>query len=630
MMKIFNRNRIILFLCTALFLWGSTLNFLWGRTPETSSSPSGYVLFVYMNGSDLESDYKLATQNIAAMLSTSPQERPTVLFLMGGTRQWHLTQKIPSESIVYATLDQDSLNIVRTQSHQSIGSPETLCEFIRYGMKHYPAEHYGLIFWNHGSGSVIGFGKDERHADNTTLTLSEIRAGLKDAGIEGGKRFSFIGFDACLMATLETAVSLVPYTDYLVASQELEPGKGWNYKSILNSLSGHSGISGKETGIDIANSFQTYNKETPDRLTLSVTDLRRIPALNQTVEKFALRINRKLSEENNHTDTPFYTRLIKSRNESRSLGIPALTYSGPDMVDLGDFVRNSGKGELQGLADTLISQIHEAVVYQIDSYREHESPLSGLSVYFPCQNTDLSAYLPEYQQCGIGTEYLRLVNTCFQRLQAKQQAPKIDHAIQNDSLRLSTEMILNLRKIYAVLQYYDKDRWITYGMDGDGISLDPTGRIIQKDAAGVPMKEWNREWIRLGDSIASVYQIQSDASSLTYSVPAHLNGKRVDLIVRFDSGQAGILGSRQADNNLIPDKGLIPLQAGDEITLLHEVFRENGPTQYVPGITYHVKKKKDARAYIRQVPPGRYRYGYCLVDLYGNRYYTPFKEYTVK
>ncbi|MCR5235609.1 MAG: hypothetical protein K6E34_00220 [Lachnospiraceae bacterium] len=37
--------------------------------------------------------------------------------------------------------------------------------------------------------------------------------------------FDFIGFDACLMATVETAYMLSPYADYMIASEEFEPGK---------------------------------------------------------------------------------------------------------------------------------------------------------------------------------------------------------------------------------------------------------------------------------------------------------------------------------------------------------------------------------------------------------------------
>lgn len=59
-----------------------------------------------------------------------------------------------------------------------------------------------------------------------------------DAAFQGAKcdkqPLDMIGLDACCMATLETALVLSPYADYMVASQEMEPSCGWDYTSIAN------------------------------------------------------------------------------------------------------------------------------------------------------------------------------------------------------------------------------------------------------------------------------------------------------------------------------------------------------------------------------------------------------------
>ena len=57
------------------------------------------------------------------------------------------------------------------------------------------------------------------------MTLDEIATALKNGGCD----FDMAGFDACLMATLETAMVLEPYADYMIASEEVEPGNGWYY-----------------------------------------------------------------------------------------------------------------------------------------------------------------------------------------------------------------------------------------------------------------------------------------------------------------------------------------------------------------------------------------------------------------
>ena len=53
------------------------------------------------------------------------------------------------------------------------------------------------------------------------MNLAEIDEALTD----GGVKFDFVGFDACLMATAENALMLTKHADYMIASEETEPGK---------------------------------------------------------------------------------------------------------------------------------------------------------------------------------------------------------------------------------------------------------------------------------------------------------------------------------------------------------------------------------------------------------------------
>jgi len=94
-----------------------------------------------------------------------------------------------------------------------------------------------LILWDHGGGSVSGYGYDQHYPSNT-MRLDEIAVALKN----GGCVFDLIGFDACLMATLETAIVLEPYADYMIASEEVEPGIGWYYTGWITALSRNTSI----------------------------------------------------------------------------------------------------------------------------------------------------------------------------------------------------------------------------------------------------------------------------------------------------------------------------------------------------------------------------------------------------
>ena len=114
---------------------------------------------------------------------------------------------------------------------QSMTDPNTLASFIQFCAKEAPADRYILIFWDHGGGSVTGYGYDERYP-NDTMDIGEIGKALKN----GGVKFDLVGFDACLMGTLETAIAVEPYADYMLASEESEPGTGWYYTRWLQML----------------------------------------------------------------------------------------------------------------------------------------------------------------------------------------------------------------------------------------------------------------------------------------------------------------------------------------------------------------------------------------------------------
>lgn len=43
-------------------------------------------------------------------------------------------------------------------------------------------------------------------------------------------KLSLLGFDACLMASLDTLEAFADLTHFFIASQENEPGHGWNYR----------------------------------------------------------------------------------------------------------------------------------------------------------------------------------------------------------------------------------------------------------------------------------------------------------------------------------------------------------------------------------------------------------------
>jgi hypothetical protein len=121
--------------------------------------------------------------------------------------------------------------------HTDMGARETLAEFLKWSVRHYPAERYMLVLWGHAYG--LGFGRD--HGD--PLKLSELAGALDDFMTERGKqrgvesRLEILGTNACAMSYVEAAHQLRCGAQYMLASQISVPFAGWPYDAVLQSIS---------------------------------------------------------------------------------------------------------------------------------------------------------------------------------------------------------------------------------------------------------------------------------------------------------------------------------------------------------------------------------------------------------
>lgn len=135
------------------------------------------------------------------------------------------------------------------------GSPAALVDFATWAMKTYPAKRYALILSDHGAGWVGGW-NDDAPKEGSALSLNEIDQALA-AILRKSKvpALDFVGFDACLMSSVEVMAALAPYARYTVASQETEPALGWAYAKFLGQLATKPTQSGAELAKAIVNSY---------------------------------------------------------------------------------------------------------------------------------------------------------------------------------------------------------------------------------------------------------------------------------------------------------------------------------------------------------------------------------------
>ncbi|MCE1245878.1 MAG: clostripain-related cysteine peptidase [Firmicutes bacterium] len=150
------------------------------------------------------------------------------------------------------------------------GDPDTLVDFVEWGMKNYPANKYAVIVWNHGSGwrgkDVAALHKGICYDDtsNDYITENELKYAFGKINESYGKKIEFIGMDACLMGMLEVAYDMKDYGKYLVGSEVSISAYGWPYHLVLADLVADPSFSGKNLASSAVTNFKTFYEGSSD------------------------------------------------------------------------------------------------------------------------------------------------------------------------------------------------------------------------------------------------------------------------------------------------------------------------------------------------------------------------------
>lgn len=327
------------------------------------------TVMVYMIGSDLESEDGSATDDLLEMADAALSENVHLVLQTGGTETWWNDVCTDDESERFV-IENGDMTLLQSLGSMNMTDADTLSDFIRFSAESYPADRYELILWDHGGGTMTGFGYDELYED-TSLTLSSLSTALYNGGVQ----FDFIGFDACLMATLDTAGAVNGFARYMVASQEMEPANGWRYAAWTGALGADTSMSPEKLGRIICDTYLDGCRQagTEDNATLSLVDLGKIPLLNLTWN--ALGLEAVSVAMDNESFYAAYGRQAKASENYVNSRVEGYT----NMVDAGALVRRLKK-VLPEFAKYFLDALGEAVVHEV--HGPCRSP-SGLSVYYP-------------------------------------------------------------------------------------------------------------------------------------------------------------------------------------------------------------------------------------------------------
>lgn len=611
---------------------------------EQGNASDTYTLMLYMCASDLESECGFATEDLNEIMYGYTAGNLNVIVQTGGTAEWQNTVVADDRCQRYQVTE-DGLELVDDSlGMQNMADSATLTDFIQYCSSNYAADHYGLVLWDHGGGVVGGYGYDENFGGDS-MSLTEMSHALGDANVH----LDMLGFDACLMANFETCLMAAPYADYLIASEEPEPGCGWYYTDWIGKLSENCGIPPKRYGRQIIDDYITESGwDSPSMYsTLGMFDLQQVtqkllPALSQFSDDAVQQLS-----------AGEYRRISQSRSNTR-----AVYQSELDHIDLLDYAQHSQSET----ADQLEQAVSDCVVY----YRETEngSGDNGLSILFPYYDLSALDMLEEmYQTLGYDDAYPAFLEQ-FANVMAGGQ--------------ISVSGFSNTQNHAAASEYsgfqwfdadagYDESYYETYSADlslletteVDGrcvLELSEEDWEIVNDAAmqmfavydgfyvdmglddycefddyGNLIVEYDQTWVALDEQVVPFfhesYTSDGDSFFTCGSVPCVYNGIDAEIVLVWDtehpSGYAA--GVRPVYTDSVAAKGLYDICDGDTFQVYYDIYDED--LNYVETMTlddeiFTVQDSLEVGYADAAEQLGDTFIYYVLEDIYNNTYYT--------
>lgn len=599
------------------------------RLARDNSAPMGdadtWTVFVYMCGSDLESENGLAVDDIEEMANAYTGDNVRFVVQTGGSTRWN-GYDISADSLQRFEVTGGGVYLVDEVSDADMGQEQTLEDFLRWGVQNYPADKMGVVFWNHGGGSITGVCFDEKN-EYDSLSLTDLDKAFTSVFDDMTDKFEFVGFDACLMATVETANVLVPHARYMIASEETEPGRGWDYTEIGRYLDENPGCTGAQVGKVAADSFYDSCAASDEEAgaTLSVTDLSKIDKLIVAINNAAASMNGASDDSSNLSG------MVRSIRKAKNYGGNNKSEGYTNMVDLGELFKSAcGDSEAQAVMDAL----NDAVVYNVygdDEYGSANGSIDGYSddMWLDEENgywddesweeTDFWSYLDDLIGGGLSfTDNDSSINFA--------EGPYLNDE-GTFTFTLDSGSIDNVSGVYCSVFYVDEENGYLYELGLDNyVNVDWDNGTVEDKFDGL--------WYMLGDGqVLAAYIVEEGEDYDIYTAPILLNGEQTNLRIKMQYHDDGydnfILGTWDGiDENGQADKTVRKLRQGDVITPVYYTYDENG--EYVDDMTGdEYVYDGDTKVYDNFLPSADYLYSFCIEDIFGNSSYTDFVTFNV-
>lgn len=356
------------------------------RTPRPNAKAEWTVL-VYLDGDNDLEESAIDDYNEMASVGSNEQLNIIVQFdRISADEDWDVRSNGNWSSVKRFRVEQGKRptksNQLADLGERNMGDPRTLIDFATWGMTTYPAQHYALVFWDHGA-SWPGVASDDS-SDGDLLTLPEIATALTTVQQRTGvQKLDLIGFDACLMGQIDVLRTIAPFGQVAIGSADLEPGEGWAWNAWLSDLANRPPSDAVALAPSIVKSFMSfYEKEGDSSVTLSAFDLNKVEQLTNQLDQLAGAMIDNMAES--------YTLIAKARAHAAEYASGDTDISA---IDLGYFADSLTAADLAApivkSARALGRTLKAARITH--GYGADHPNTSGISVYFPWKKKNYNA-----------------------------------------------------------------------------------------------------------------------------------------------------------------------------------------------------------------------------------------------
>ncbi len=356
---------------------------------DASAPQKDWTILVFLNGhNNLDS---FGTKDMLEMEKVGSGDKVNVVVqwasLAADKTRRLLVKKSTNSTVVTSP-------VVQSLPRVDMGDYHSLVEFVRWGVQNYPAKHYLVDIWNHGSGwrktTLDQWGaKDISFDDVSGHSISTLQLGqaLRDSASIIGHKVDLYGSDACLMGMAEIADELSDSVDVFAGSEEVEPANGWPYDLLINRMNDMADASPANVGKALAEEYvKSYQNgsQGDDDATFSVFDLSHMAELNSAVKALGDRLKSLSGAERTTVAGAF-------RSTQK------FTYS--DYGDLLDFASIVQAANLASLKGDVIPNLQQAAKNFIvaNQATARYSHANGLAIWLPTSSSTYKQYVAKYR-----------------------------------------------------------------------------------------------------------------------------------------------------------------------------------------------------------------------------------------